>query len=118
MKNLDVTVFQIVLLAVGGFYVYQAIGLFAYNRLNYQPQSSFLLAMFIGVVLLGLALALQEVRRYRVKKSFLNTFLRSETNASEKNRSPMILAICPECKNRIPSESKYCPECGTDLHTQ
>lgn len=29
--------------------------------------------------------------------------------------SPMVLAICPECKSRIPSESKYCPECGTDL---
>ena len=29
--------------------------------------------------------------------------------------SPMILAICPQCKSRIPSNSKYCPECGTDL---
>jgi len=29
--------------------------------------------------------------------------------------SPMILAICPQCKSRIPSDSKYCLECGTDL---
>jgi len=29
--------------------------------------------------------------------------------------SPMILAICPQCKGRVPSDSKYCLECGTDL---
>jgi len=29
--------------------------------------------------------------------------------------SPMILAICPQCKSRIPSDSKYCLECGADL---
>ncbi len=32
--------------------------------------------------------------------------------------SPMILAICPQCRNRVPSESKYCLECGTDLQRQ
>jgi uncharacterized paraquat-inducible protein A len=115
MKNLDVTVSQIILLAIGGFYVYAAIGLFKYN-LRSGNQSSFVFMVFIGIVLLGLALALQEVRRFRAKKSFLNSFLKSGTNAGEKNsRLPAILAICPECKNRIPSESKYCPECGTDL---
>jgi len=32
--------------------------------------------------------------------------------------SPMIVAICPQCKSRIPSDSKYCLECGTNLQPQ
>lgn len=32
--------------------------------------------------------------------------------------SPIVLAICPQCKSRIPSDAKYCLECGTDLQRQ
>ena len=38
--------------------------------------------------------------------------------AGKHPHSPMILAICPQCKSRIPSDSKYCLECGTDLTRQ
>ena len=30
-------------------------------------------------------------------------------------QTPIVLAICPQCKSRVPSESKFCPECGTNL---
>ncbi|HKZ94761.1 MAG TPA: zinc ribbon domain-containing protein [Candidatus Bathyarchaeia archaeon] len=32
--------------------------------------------------------------------------------------TPMVLAICPQCKKRVPSDSKYCLECGADLQLQ
>jgi len=69
LKNLDVTVSQIVLLIVGSFYIYQAVGLFNYNRTNFGTQSSFVFTVFIGVMLLGLALALQQIRSYRKNKA-------------------------------------------------
>ena len=46
---------------------------------------------------------------------------RDETikSPSEKHLdSPVILAICPQCRSRVPSESKYCLECGADLQRQ
>ena len=124
MKNWDVTLAQIPLVAVGAWYVYMAIDSFFWSRSNFQPQSGFIFGMIIGVVLIGIALALQEVRRYRANKSFINvpnTFPRSLLPNQKQQTVPedtVVVAICPECKNRIPSTTKFCPECGTDLRPQ
>jgi len=64
--------------------------------------------IIINEVVFGLRKAQLEIDRDETIKS-----------ASEKHPdSPMILAICPQCKSRIPSDSKYCLECGTDLQRQ
>jgi hypothetical protein len=67
MKDWDVTIGQIILLAIGGFFVYLAIGIFGYNRANYQPQTSFVYTMLIAAVMFGQALSFQEIRSYRAK---------------------------------------------------
>ena len=123
MKNWDVTLAQIPLVAVGIWYIYMAINSFFYSRLYYQPQSGFIFGMTIGTVLIGIALALQEVRRYRAKKSFLNvpnTHVCPPPNQEREAvmKEPVVMAICPGCKNRIPSTTNFCPECGADLRLQ
>ena len=67
MKNWDVTVCQLVLLIVGGYYLWQALTSLLSRSIG--SQSAFVLTMSIGIILLGLALALQEIRRFRAKKS-------------------------------------------------
>ena len=74
------------------------------------------LLLFLG----GLAVIIINETVFSVRKT------RLEIDADEKIRglgekhphTPMILAICPQCRSRIPSESKYCLECGTDLQRQ
>jgi uncharacterized protein YlaI len=41
-----------------------------------------------------------------------------KTGNERQSPSPVVLAICPECKSRIPAESKYCLECGADLQSK
>jgi len=111
MKNWDVTLAQIPLIVVGAWYIYQAILIFDYNRTNYQPQSSFVFSIGIGIVLLGMALALQEVRRYRAKKQM--PFF------GEKQIVKEVLAVpCEECKELIPDTSSFCPHCGAKRKQQ
>jgi len=67
MKNWDVTICQVVLLIVGGCYLLGALQSFLGRSVGYQQ--SFVLTMNVGIILVGLALALYEVRRFRAKKS-------------------------------------------------
>jgi hypothetical protein len=69
VKNTDVTITQLILLTVGGYYFYYAYMLFTNTAsyLNGVPQN-YALTVTIGVFLVSLASALQEVRRFRVEK--------------------------------------------------
>lgn len=74
------------------------------------------LILFIG----GLVVIIINETVFSVRKTQLEID-RDETikTAGEKHPySPVILAICPQCKSRVPSDSKYCLECGTDLQNQ
>ena len=105
MKNWDVTLAQIPLVAIGAWYVYQAVLLFDYNRTNFQPQSSFIWTITIGIVLLGMALGLHEVRRYRANKQ--TPFFGAGQIVKE-----IPVVHCEECKELIPEASSFCPHCG------
>jgi len=105
MKDWDVTIAQIPLLAIGAWYIYQAVMLFGYNRTNFQPQSSFVFSITIGIVLLGLALALQEVRRYRVNKQMPFVGVKQIVREVQ-------VVHCEQCKELIPIASSFCPNCG------
>ena len=73
--------------------------------------------LYLLLLLAGLGVVIINETVFSVRKTQLEIDS-DETiiGTTEKDsHTPMILAICPQCKSRIPSESKYCPECGTDL---
>lgn len=70
MKNWDVSLLQIVLLMVGGYFVYQALnnmGMLT-DSLQVNPLS-FMYLMIEGGLLIGIAVALQQIRIYRARKT-------------------------------------------------
>lgn len=64
------TIAQLVLVIVGGFYMYQAMVYFQEHMSHPSggPTSTFVFLITIGIILLGMALGLHEIRRYRTKK--------------------------------------------------
>lgn len=68
MRNWDVTIAQLILLIVGGYYVYQALQIFATAGRYYNDPQAFVFTMTIGIILVGMSLALQQIRSYRAKK--------------------------------------------------
>ena len=70
MKDWDVTIAQLILLIIGGYYLYEAFRIITYHgsqTYTSLPQA-FVFTMTIGIILLGLALALQQIRSYRRKR--------------------------------------------------
>lgn len=73
MKNWDVTIAQLILLIIGGYYMYSALTILFARTTTLAAQSTrpkaFVFTITIGVVLLGLALGLQQIRIYRRRKA-------------------------------------------------
>jgi hypothetical protein len=84
VKNWDVTACQILLLSIGGYYVWQAMLLISNTSASGSLQA-FVLTISIGTVLVGLALALQEIRSYRARKTAVLIVPPPKTNESKQN---------------------------------
>lgn len=79
---------------------------------------SFLLYLFLFVFGMIIIVINEVVFGLRKQQLEIDRDETIKTASKEHPHSPMILAICPNCKSRIPSESKYCLECGTDIQSE
>jgi len=60
---------QVLLVVVGGYYIYQSlIMLSSYRCDRIEMPVSFVSSVMVGVILLGLAAMFQEIHKYRAKK--------------------------------------------------
>ena len=106
MKNWDITLAQLPLIVVGGYYIYQAIMYFQEHMRHPSgtPTSTFVFLITIGIVLLSIALGLQEIRRYRAKKEA--PIVQKTATTKE-----VVMIPCEHCGALMPQTS-FCPECG------
>jgi len=107
MKNWDVTVAQLVLMIIGGYYMYSALTIFLtpspFDFSGSGPKS-FVLTMTIGIILLDLALALQEIRRRRARAS--HEVIKPKIEGS---------FFCRYCGGENKSDAVYCERCARKL---
>ncbi len=109
MKNVDITIAQLPLIVVGSWYIYQAMMCVQGYMVGAYPEglhkTPFVNLVTIGIVLLGMALGLQEIRRYRAKKEA--SIVQKEVITKE-----VVMITCSHCGSLMPQTSLFCPNCG------
>lgn len=111
MKNLDITLAQLPLLVVGSWYIYHAMMCVQGYMLGKHPEglykTPFVYLITIGIVLLGIALGLQEVRSYRAEKEA--SIVQKEFMTKE-----VVMIPCSHCGSLMPQTSTFGPSCGEE----
>ena len=69
MKDWGLMSVQVLLVAAGVYYIYQAVIMLpSYGVDSVETPASFVSSIMVGVILLGLAAMFQEIHKYRAKK--------------------------------------------------
>jgi len=68
-KNWDLTIPQVLFVIAGGYYIYQAvITLWSYRVDSREAPASSIVSLMIGLLLVGVAIVIQEIGKYRDRK--------------------------------------------------